>query len=54
MVYAALGEKAHAMMWLARGHQERFNPGVLLRPGVDSVRADPRFQDMVNRVGLTQ
>jgi hypothetical protein len=54
MVYAALGEKAHAMMWLERGHQERFNPGVPLRPGVDSVRADPRFQDMVNRVGLTQ
>jgi Flp pilus assembly protein TadD len=54
MVYAALGEKAHAMMWLERGYQERFNPGVLLRPGFDSLRADAGFRDLVNRVGLTR
>ena len=54
MVYAALGEKAQAMVWLERGYNERFNPGVLLRPGFDSLRADPRFRDIVNRVGLTQ
>lgn len=54
MVYAALGDKAQAMAWLERGYRERFNPGVLLRPGFDSLRADPRFRDMVHRVGLTQ
>jgi len=54
MVYAALGDKAQAMEWLERGYGERFNPGVLLRPGFDSLRADPRFRDMVNRVGLPQ
>jgi tetratricopeptide (TPR) repeat protein len=54
MVYAALGEKGQAMAWLERGYNERFNPGVLLRPGFDSLRADPRFRDMVKRVGLTQ
>jgi TolB-like protein/DNA-binding winged helix-turn-helix (wHTH) protein/Tfp pilus assembly protein PilF len=54
MVYAALGDKAQAMTWLERGYDERFNPGVLLRPGFDSLRADPRFRAMVNRVGLTQ
>jgi TolB-like protein/Flp pilus assembly protein TadD len=54
MVYAALGEKAHAMTWLERGYQERFNPGVLLRPGFDSLRADAGFRDLVNRVGLTR
>ena len=53
MVYAALGDKAQAMTWLERGYDERFNPGVLLRPGFDSLRADPRFQAMVGRVGLT-
>ena len=53
MVYAALGEKAQAMTWLERGYNERFNPGVLLRPGFDSLRADPGFQAMVRRVGLT-
>jgi TolB-like protein/DNA-binding winged helix-turn-helix (wHTH) protein/Tfp pilus assembly protein PilF len=53
MVYAALGDKAQAMTWLERGYDERFNPGVLLRPGFDSLRADPGFQAMVRRVGLT-
>jgi tetratricopeptide (TPR) repeat protein len=52
MVYAALGEKTQAMTWLERGYDERFNPGVLLRPGFDPLRADPRFQAMVSRVGL--
>ena len=54
MVYAALGDKAQALEWLERGYGERFNPGVLLRPGFDSLRADPRFRDMLNRVGLTR
>jgi predicted Zn-dependent protease len=54
MIYAALGENAQAMAWLERGYRERFNPGVLLRPGFDSLRADPRFRDMVQRVGLTR
>jgi TolB-like protein/DNA-binding winged helix-turn-helix (wHTH) protein/Flp pilus assembly protein TadD len=54
MVYAALGEKAQAMAWLERGYGERFNPGVLLRPGFDSLRADPRFRDLEHRVGLPQ
>jgi TolB-like protein/DNA-binding winged helix-turn-helix (wHTH) protein/Flp pilus assembly protein TadD len=54
MVYAALGEKAQAMAWLERGYSERFNPGVLLRPGFDSLRDDPPFRDLVNRIGLTR
>ena len=52
LVYAALGEKAQAMAWLERGYAERFNPSVLLRPGFDSLRADPRFRDLIRRVGL--
>jgi TolB-like protein/DNA-binding winged helix-turn-helix (wHTH) protein/Flp pilus assembly protein TadD len=54
MVYGALGDKAQAMAWLEKGYGERFNPGVLLRPGFDSMRADPRFQDMLSRVGLVR
>jgi hypothetical protein len=42
------------MTWLERGYSERFNPSVLLRPGFDSLREDPRFQDLVRRVGLTR
>src|SRR6201993_2988666 len=52
VVYAALGDKDQAMNWLEKGYQERFNPGVLLRPGFDSLRLDPRFEDLVRRIGL--
>ena len=52
MVYAALGDKNQAMNWLEKGYQERFNPGVLLRPGFDPLRSDPQFQDLSRRVGL--
>jgi TolB-like protein/DNA-binding winged helix-turn-helix (wHTH) protein/Flp pilus assembly protein TadD len=52
MIYAALGDGDQAMIWLNKGYEERFNPGVLLRPGFDPLRSDPRFQDLVRRVGL--
>jgi TolB-like protein/DNA-binding winged helix-turn-helix (wHTH) protein/Tfp pilus assembly protein PilF len=54
VVYAALGDNDQAMTWLEKGYQERFNPGVLLRPGFDPLRADRRFQDIERRVGLTR
>jgi len=52
MVYAALGDKDQAMHWLESGYEQRFNPGVLLRPGFDPLRSDPRFQDLVLRIGF--
>jgi len=52
MVYAALGDKDQAMHWLELGYEQRFNPGVLLRPGFDPLRSDPRFQDLVRRIGF--
>jgi TolB-like protein/Flp pilus assembly protein TadD len=52
MIYAALGDSDQAMNWLEKGYEQRFNPGVLLRPGFDPLRSDPRFQDLVRRVGL--
>jgi TolB-like protein/DNA-binding winged helix-turn-helix (wHTH) protein/Flp pilus assembly protein TadD len=51
-IYASLGDKEEAMVWLEKGRAERFNPGVLIRPGFDPLRTDPRFQDLVHRVGL--
>jgi TolB-like protein/DNA-binding winged helix-turn-helix (wHTH) protein/Flp pilus assembly protein TadD len=51
-IYASLGDKDEAMNWLERGYAERFNPGVLIRPGFDPLRTDPRFQDLMHRVGL--
>jgi TolB-like protein/DNA-binding winged helix-turn-helix (wHTH) protein/Flp pilus assembly protein TadD len=51
-IYAALGDKDQAINWLEKGYKERFNPGVLLRPGFDSLRSDPRFVDIARRMGL--
>ena len=52
MVYASLGDTDQAMNWLEKGFEERFNPGVLLRPGFDPLRSDPRFQNLLRRIGL--
>jgi tetratricopeptide (TPR) repeat protein len=52
VIYAALGDADQAMNWLEKGYEERFNPGVLLRPGFDPLRSDPRFESLVRRVGL--
>src|SRR5580704_516330 len=52
IVYAALGDRDQAMNWLERGYEERFNPGVLLRPGFDPLRSDSRFQNLAHRMGL--
>jgi TolB-like protein/DNA-binding winged helix-turn-helix (wHTH) protein/Flp pilus assembly protein TadD len=52
VIYAALDDKTQAMSWLEKGYEERFNPGVLLRPGFDPLRSDPRFQELIRRIGL--
>jgi hypothetical protein len=52
--YTGLGDKDSAFKWLDRAYKER--DGQLswlgLDPFVDSLRSDPRFQDLVRRVGL--
>jgi TolB-like protein/DNA-binding winged helix-turn-helix (wHTH) protein/Flp pilus assembly protein TadD len=52
VIYASLGDRDQAMNWLEKGYEERFNPGVLLRPGFDPLRSDSRFQNLVRRIGL--
>jgi TolB-like protein/DNA-binding winged helix-turn-helix (wHTH) protein/Flp pilus assembly protein TadD len=52
MIYASFGDMEQAMNWLEKGYEERFNPGVLLRPGFDPLRSDSRFQSVVHRIGL--
>lgn len=54
MIYAALGDRPQAVGWLERAYNERVNPGVLLRPGFDSLRSDPGFRNIVKRVGLPE
>jgi TolB-like protein/DNA-binding winged helix-turn-helix (wHTH) protein/Tfp pilus assembly protein PilF len=54
IIYASLGDTDQAMNWLEKGFEERFNPGVLLRPGFDPLRSDSRFQNLVHRIGLPE
>jgi TolB-like protein/DNA-binding winged helix-turn-helix (wHTH) protein/Flp pilus assembly protein TadD len=53
IIYVSLGDNDQAMDWLEKGYEERFNPGVLLRPGFDPLRSDPRFQNLLRRIGLS-
>jgi TolB-like protein/DNA-binding winged helix-turn-helix (wHTH) protein/Flp pilus assembly protein TadD len=52
LIYAGLGDQDQAMAWLNKGYEARFNPSILLRPAFDSLRSDPRFKDLLRRVGL--
>ena len=52
--YVALGEKDAAFFWLEKAFKERSGLMVFLRtaPEYDPLRNDPRFQDLLRRVGL--
>jgi len=52
LIYVGLGDHDRAMMWLDKAYQARFNPSILMRPGFDPIRADPRFEDLLHRIGL--
>jgi TolB-like protein/DNA-binding winged helix-turn-helix (wHTH) protein/Tfp pilus assembly protein PilF len=52
LIYASMGDNEQAMNWLERAYEERFNPSILLRSGFHPLRSDPRFEDLLRRVGL--
>jgi TolB-like protein/DNA-binding winged helix-turn-helix (wHTH) protein/Tfp pilus assembly protein PilF len=52
MIYASMGDTDQAMDWLERAFEERFNPSILLRSGFDPLRSDPRFEELMHRIGL--
>ena len=53
-LYLALGEKDEALAWLEKAYKAK--PSTLLymrcRPEFERLRADPRFADLVRRVGI--
>ena len=53
-IYAGLGEKDQAFALLDKAHSERDGILVLLKvePMFNSLRSDPRFADLIGRVGL--
>lgn len=52
--YAMAGEPDRAFAWLERVLEERdpFLAHLIMDPRVDSLRPDPRYQDMLRRIGL--
>jgi len=52
--YAGLGDKEQAFAWLEKGYQERRDRMVQLNvdPLLEPLRSDPRFHDLVRRMGL--
>lgn len=56
LIYAALGEKNRAFEWLDRAQVERasFLPYITWDRRADSLRADPRFGELLLRLGLAQ
>ncbi len=56
IIYAALGNKDQAFAWLEKAVEGRDQTLVRLKvdPRFDSLRSDPRFADLVRRVGFPQ
>jgi TolB-like protein len=50
------GDKDQVFVWLEKAYTEHSNSLITLKvePGYDSLRSDPRFQDLMRRVGLEQ
>jgi len=53
-IYAGLGDKDQAFAWLEKGYEERSTPLYFLKvdPIWDPLRSDPRFNDLLRRIGL--
>ncbi len=54
VIYAGLGEKDEAFVWLEKAYQDKSWWMATLRsnPQLDNLRDDPRFQDLLRRVNL--
>jgi eukaryotic-like serine/threonine-protein kinase len=54
-IYAGLGEKEKALEALSAAYEDRsvqIGPGIIADPTYDSLRSEPRFQELLRRMGL--
>ena len=56
VTYAALGDKDQAFAWLEKAFAERSDSLTLIKvdPAFDSLRSDPRFANLLLRIGFPQ
>ena len=56
VVYAAMGDRDQAFRWLeeAFAAHDTFLPWLKVDPEFDALRGDPRFDDLVRRIGIPE
>jgi TolB-like protein/DNA-binding winged helix-turn-helix (wHTH) protein/Tfp pilus assembly protein PilF len=54
LLYIGLDDREQTIAWLDRGYDDRSNNMIFLKvvPQFDSLRSEPRFQDLRHRIGL--
>jgi tetratricopeptide (TPR) repeat protein len=53
--YVELGDKEHAFLWLERAFKSHQIPFYIkVEPALDDIRSDPRYADLLRRMGLPQ
>jgi hypothetical protein len=54
LIYTGLGDKAQALAWLEKAYDQRHPYLILIKvePVFDSLRSDPRFAELIRKVGL--
>lgn len=54
LIYVGLGEKDLAFTWLEKAYEERSFELSFIKaePRMDGLRSDPRFRDLLRRMGL--
>jgi hypothetical protein len=54
VAYVGTGDKDQAMVWLNKAYAQHSNAltGLKVDPLFDPLRGDPRFQDLLRRIGL--
>jgi tetratricopeptide (TPR) repeat protein len=53
-IYGYMGDKDRAFAWLEKAYEARDGADGLNDPEWDPLRTDPRFKDLLRRVGLLQ
>jgi hypothetical protein len=56
LLHAGLGDKDQAFQWLEKGYQDHAYNLLYIKvyPFLDNLRSDPRYTDLLRRVGLPQ